>query len=136
MSDNTQANSRRIVCRQLLKPCCSKPNCVSSLAPDDDSHFIEPISLSAEPARDWQRLIEVVSAIPRTLIVVQQSGYIHAECKSRLFGFVDDLELCCDMTARVCHLRSASRSGYYDFNVNKKRIDTIRRALSALQIST
>lgn len=132
MSNDSATDSESVDCCQFLNPCGRQPNCVSSLADRYDSHFVEPIVLSAEPARDWQLLIEVVAAIPRTRIVVQRPAYVHAECKSRLFGFVDDLELCCDMTSGVCHLRSAARSGYYDFNVNKKRIQTIRRALNGL----
>lgn len=131
MSDDSPTEDQGIDCSSVLSACSSKPNCVFSLAATHDSHYVAPLLLSAEPVQDWQRLIDIVLSLPKTLIVVQQANYLHAECKSRLFGFVDDLELCCDMTRRLCHVRSASRSGYYDFNVNRKRVETIRRALAA-----
>ena len=119
-------------CHQMLSPCPNKPNCVSSLLAQDDAHFILPLSLGDKPMHDWQSLIAIVMSIPRARIVSQQDGYLHVECQSRLFGFIDDLALCLLVDDKVCHVRSAARSGYYDFNVNRKRIEKIRHALNLM----
>ena len=46
-------------------------------------------------------------------------------------GFVDDLELQVDPTARVIHVRSASRLGHRDFGVNRARVESLRAAFAA-----
>jgi len=53
--------------------------------------------------------------------------YIHVEFRSSFFEFVDDVEFLFDDTAKLIHFRSASRVGYYDFNVNRSRMEDIRR---------
>jgi uncharacterized protein (DUF1499 family) len=47
------------------------------------------------------------------------------EFRSALFRFVDDVEFVLDDSARVIHFRSASRAGYYDFGVNRRRMQEI-----------
>lgn len=132
MTINAQTEDQRVDCYQLLSPCANKPNCVSSLVAKDDAHFILPFTLGNQPTHDWQSLIAIVMSIPRTRIVTQQDCYLHVECQSRLFGFIDDLALCLLVDDKICHVRSAARSGYYDFNVNRKRIEKIRRALNLM----
>jgi uncharacterized protein (DUF1499 family) len=43
---------------------------------------------------------------------------------------VDDVEFCFDTDSSLIHVRSASRTGYFDFGVNRKRIERIRSAFS------
>src|SRR6185503_3811873 len=106
-----------------LPPCPNKPNCVSSLAPDAD-HRVEPFTLAGE--NGWAALRGVVAAMPRTKIVDERPGYLHAECTSRIFRFVDDLELQRSGTGSRVDVRSASRVGYGDMGVNRKRVESLR----------
>jgi uncharacterized protein (DUF1499 family) len=68
--------------------------------------------------------------MPRTDIVTLEEDYIHAECRSRIFGFVDDVEFWFDGANGVIHFRSASRMGYSDLGVNRKRMERIRKEFS------
>jgi uncharacterized protein (DUF1499 family) len=61
--------------------------------------------------------------------VEEEAGYLHAVCRSRLFGWADDLELRIDTEAGVVHVRSASRVGYSDLGVNRRRVERLRAAL-------
>ena len=110
---------------QSLAPCPNKPNCVSSLAADAD-HRVDPFTLAGE--KGWTRLRDVVAAMPRTKIVDERPGYLHAECTSRIFRFVDDLELQHSETGDRVDVRSASRVGYGDMGVNRKRVESLREA--------
>jgi uncharacterized protein (DUF1499 family) len=110
-----------------LAPCPDKPNCWSSLAPDAE-HRTEPLMLAG--AHGWAALRDAVAAMPRTVIVEDRPGYLHAESHSRIFRFVDDLELLRGAGDRV-DVRSASRVGYGDWGVNKARIQALRDALAA-----
>jgi uncharacterized protein (DUF1499 family) len=64
--------------------------------------------------------------MPRTTIVTLEEDYIRAEFKSRIFGFVDDVEFWFDDEQKVIHFRSASRVGYSDLGANRKRMEKIR----------
>ena len=116
-----------------LLPCPDSPNCVSTQAdPADEQHYVPPIPVSAESL-----VISSVAAVltdqPRTQIVEQTDTYLHAEVRSRLFRFVDDVEFYYDVAAGLLHVRSASRLGRSDLGVNRKRVETLRpRLLAAL----
>lgn len=116
-----------------LDPCPSSPNCVSS-TDVDNSHYVAPYELVSGGAGAWNSVRSVVTSLPRTRIVAETGKYIHAECRSRIFGFVDDLELALSDTDSVVAVRSASRVGYSDFGVNRKRIERLRRELIELGI--
>ncbi len=55
--------------------------------------------------------------------------YLHAECSSAVFGFVDDLELHLRPAEKLIAVRSASRVGHSDFGVNRKRVEQLRSLL-------
>jgi uncharacterized protein (DUF1499 family) len=112
-----------------LAPCPDSPNCVSSQA-EDERHRIEPIRFDGDSDEAWKRLRERVAARPRTRIVTEADGYLHAECTSLIFRFVDDLECLLDRDARLIHVRSASRAGHSDFGVNRRRVEELRRGFT------
>lgn len=111
-----------------LAPCPDKPNCVNSRA-SRRLHAIEPLPVMGDPASSMQRLREIVSAMPRTEVITARADYLYAECASRLLGFVDDLEF--QLDGDTIHVRSASRLGYSDLGVNRKRVEGIRSAYEA-----
>ena len=113
-----------------LAPCPNSPNCVSTQS-TDAKHGIDPIvyTTSMEEARD--RLEKIVRAMPRTKVVRLEEDYMHLECSSRLLRFVDDVEFWFDDANKVIHCRSASRKGYSDLGVNRKRVEQIREQFNA-----
>jgi uncharacterized protein (DUF1499 family) len=108
-----------------LSPCPDKPNCVSSFE-EGEEHGIAPLAYTGERASAMERLAAVIRELPRTLIVARKDNYIHAEFRSRIFRFVDDVEFLALDGEKIIHLRSASRTGYSDLGVNRKRIEEIR----------
>ncbi|MDR4484399.1 MAG: DUF1499 domain-containing protein [Nitrospirales bacterium] len=108
--------------------CPDSANCVSTMAARE-SHAIAPYryQISLEEARAV--LKRVFGQIPRTELIREESDYLHFEVRSFLFGFVDDIELRVDEAAKIIHFRSAARSGYYDFGVNRKRMEKVRQML-------
>jgi uncharacterized protein (DUF1499 family) len=80
---------------------------------------------SLEDAR--RRLMRIVQALPRASLVEDRSNYMKLEFRSALFSFVDDVEFEFDDGAKVIHFRSGSRLGYYDFGVNRRRMENIIR---------
>jgi uncharacterized protein (DUF1499 family) len=116
-----------------LAPCKPTPNCVASQADraTDAGHYIPPLAIRGEPEAAWAALIGAVRATPRVDIVTERPGYLYAEYTSRVFGFVDDVEFQLDPSAKLVHVRSASRVGRSDFGVNRARIEELRAQLAA-----
>ena len=112
-----------------LAPCPSSPNCVSSDA-RDERHAIEPLRLAAAAQQAWPSVRAAVAELPRTRIVRETPDYLHAECRSALFGFVDDLELQLRPSEGIVAVRSASRIGYGDLGVNRRRVESLRASLA------
>lgn len=112
-----------------VAPCPSSPNCVSSVAPDD-AHRVDPIAFSGTGAAALARLRSVIEAMPRTRITRADADSLHAEFTSWLLRFVDDVDCVVDEAARVIQIRSASRVGYSDLGVNRKRVEAIRAAFA------
>ena len=105
-----------------------KPNCVSSTVEKSDKHYIDPIAFSGDANAAWTKLAGVVKAQARMSVVSEKSGYLYVEAKSAGLGFVDDVEFALDEKASQIHVRSASRLGVRDFDVNRKRVEAIRAA--------
>jgi uncharacterized protein (DUF1499 family) len=112
-----------------LAPCPPSPNCVCSQA-EDSEHHIEPLRYDGSGQEAMARLRAVLDAWPRTRVVAATDGYLHAECTSLVFRFVDDVEFLLDPAAGVIHCRSASRAGHSDLGVNRRRVEAIRRAFA------
>ena len=115
-----------------LACCPSTPNCVSSDA-EGHAHKVLPLQLSTivTAGEAWQAVREFVSTLPRTRIINETDHYLHAECRSAMFGFVDDLELQLRPIEGVIAVRSAARLGYSDLGVNRRRVERLRRRLIA-----
>jgi uncharacterized protein (DUF1499 family) len=108
-----------------LEPCPGSPNCVSSLA-EDSRHRIEPFSISGSAEETLGRLRRVIGTFPRTRVLFQGSRYLKTEFKTAL-GFIDIVEFLVDENEGRVHVRSASREGYWDLGVNRRRVENIRR---------
>ena len=111
-----------------LAPCPSSPNCVSSDAVDE-GHRVEALRLAVPPEQAWQSVRDALSKLPRTTVVEDTASYLHVECASAIFGFVDDLELELRAPEDQIAVRSASRLGYSDMGVNRKRVEALRQTL-------
>ena len=113
--------------------CGSKPNCVTSDAVDG-AHQVSPFELAVAPGVAWPEIAAVVKNLPRVTIVSETENGLRAECRSRLFRFVDDLELRLRPENGVVAVRSCSRQGYSDLGVNRRRVERLRDSLRRLGI--
>lgn len=119
-----------------LKPPSRTPNSVSSQAglwPDHPRHAqaqIAPLALAGDGRQTMERLRVIVQAMPGATVVRTSDDYLYVQFTSRAFGFVDDTEFWLDAAAQVIQVRSASRVGRRDFDVNRQRIEAIRARLA------
>lgn len=108
-----------------LPPCPEAPRCVSSQSAEPDSH-IAPLAVHNE--FQWQYLQQLLIDLPRTRVIAQAKHYLHVEQHSAIMGYRDDVQLLYQPCQQRVDIRSAARIGYYDFQVNRQRIENIRLA--------
>ncbi len=114
-----------------LAPGRRTPNSVSSQAdPADAVHYIAPIPFRGDAAAAIAAARGAVEGMRRTTVVREAPGYLYAEFRSKLLGFVDDVEFAFDGAAGLLHVRSSSRLGRRDFGVNRARVESLRRRIA------
>jgi len=113
-----------------LAPCPSSPNCVHTGLRHPDG--MEGMFADARVPLDelMERIAGVVSEMPRTKVMTQNSAYLHAEVTSLILRFVDDLEIGIGDGNEVL-VRSSSRVGRSDLGVNRARVEELRARLKA-----
>jgi uncharacterized protein (DUF1499 family) len=122
LSTATEATEKK------LAACPNSPNCVSSQAADA-GHFIAPFKIIGGVEQAWAALKQALIGQSRTVITSETGDTLHAEATSLVFRFVDDIDAVLDADAKLIHIRSASRVGYGDFGVNRRRMETLRSQL-------
>ena len=101
----------------------SLEHCVSA------SHCFQ-IDLNINDAdNSFEKVLDIVSSIPRTTIVEQSDFYIHAEATTKWMHFVDDLEIIKIPEKGILQFRSESRVGLGDMGVNKRRVTKLLKLL-------
>ncbi|XP_028553357.1 uncharacterized protein LOC110114471 isoform X2 [Dendrobium catenatum] len=127
-----------------LALCPATSNCVSTSEDISDSkHYAPPWNYNPDDGRRkkavsreeaMEELLQVlVSERPDRFtprVVEKKDDYVRVEYESPIFGFVDDVEFWFPPGKKsLVEYRSASRSGNFDFDVNRKRIKTLREEL-------
>lgn len=105
-----------------LSPCRNPAHCAFSSWPVDDAQAA------------LAKLLPAVLALEGVNLVETNANYLHATVTSRLFGFVDDLELFADTDQHRIQARSQSRIGDSDLGVNGRRLERLQRVM--LEVSS
>jgi uncharacterized protein (DUF1499 family) len=118
--------------RGELTSCPASPNCVNSQSAKADGHYVPALRYPGNLIQAHTRLLHLIDSNVKAEVIEQTDDYIHATYTSTLFGFVDDVEFLLseqDTENTTIHVRSASRLGYSDFGVNRKRVEALREIL-------
>ena len=116
---------------QMLSQCPGTPNCVSSQEKNSKKR-IQPIIIEDSIEQAKERIYKVINSMRGTRIITQEDLYWHVEFTTQLFRFIDDVEFYFDGSQSLIHVRSASRRGYWDLGVNRRRMETIRSKFEKL----
>ena len=108
-----------------LAPCSRRPNCVSSKA-GDKRHFVEPFAYTTAKDEAFEVLKRILSTQERATVVDEMDNYLYVEFRTKFFRFVDDAEFYFPVEEPVIHVRSASRVGYSDLGLNRRRVERLR----------
>ncbi len=116
-----------------LSPCPGTPNCVHTGMRHPEG--TKGMFLRGEIGRRdlIPRIRAVIEAMPRATVVTATDQYLHAEFRSRIFRFVDDVEVLIAPNRELI-LRSASRIGRGDMGVNAARVAELRRSFTEAEL--
>ena len=137
-----KAPSRLGVTDGRLKPPSSTPNSVSSQAslypdhPQQAYAAIAPLTFKGDGEAAIKQLAQVLTQMPRTVIVTQNADYLYAQSTTALLKFTDDVEFWLDKPNHVIQARSSSRLGRKDFGVNRARVEAIRAEFAEVNSKT
>ena len=115
-----------------LMPCNDRSNCVITQEVEGQRPNVQPILYKGTREEAFEGLKTLINEIPRTTILVESYCYLHVIVKSRVWRFIDDVEFYLPSDEKIIHIRSAARTGKYDFGVNKNRVELIRKRCNAL----
>ena len=125
-----------------LKPPSSNPNSVSSQAslypgnPQQAYAAIAPLTFKGDGEAAIKQLAQVLTQLPRTVIVTQNADYLYAQSTTALLKFTDDVEFWLDKPGHLIQVRSSSRLGRKDFGVNRARVEAVRVAFAEVNAKT
>ena len=137
-----KAPSRLGVTDGRLKPPSSTPNSVSSQAslypdhPQQAYAAIAPLTCKGDGEAAIKQLAQVLTQMPRTVIVTQNADYLYAQSTTALLKFTDDVEFWLDKPNHVIQARSSSRLGRKDLGVNRARVEAVRTAFTEVNSKT
>ena len=110
----------------MITPCPDSPNCVSSVD-TDQMHIVHPLRFAGSGKEAQYRMMRILDGFSRARVVTFEKDIIQAIFISSLLGFVDDVEFYFDDRKKIIHVKSASRVGFSDLGVNRRRIEKIRK---------
>jgi uncharacterized protein (DUF1499 family) len=110
----------------IMTPCPKTPNCVSSVD-TDRRHFVQPLRFAGSAKDAQYTLLNILNELKGAQVVTFEDNIVRAEFVSSVFGFVDDVEFYFDDRKKRIDVKSASRVGFSDLGVNRRRIENIRR---------
>lgn len=113
--------------QKIIAPCPDSPNCVSSLSTAPRQKAVA-LGYEGDGQAAMEKLLALIRAMPRSRVMEISPVSMRVEFHTRLLRFRDDVTFWLDERDKVIHLRSASRIGYYDFGVNRKRALAIARS--------
>lgn len=113
-------------------PCSSAPHCVSSQAAPGSSHYVAPFTYTGSTRQAREVLLQTLRASDHATVALAEPRFIHATFRSAVLGFVDDVTFILQPQQDIIDVKSSARLGYYDFGVNRRRVEQLRTRFDSL----
>lgn len=130
MNIENVCNSKLGVKNGQFSPLAKKPNCVSTQT-NNEAKKVQPLSYNGDAKEYIAKVAKVISSMNGADIKQQTDNYVYAVFTTKIMHFKDDVEIYLDDESKTLNFRSASRVGYSDLGVNKKRYDAFVDLLKA-----
>lgn len=109
-----------------LAPLPLSPNAVSSQTRQAD-RYVQPFPYAGNREQTKDLVKKAAADIGGARILVERPDYLHMVFTIPVIPFNDDVEFFFNDSEGLVHYRSASRVGYSDLGVNRKRYERLRR---------
>ncbi len=114
---------------QKLQLCPDTPNCINTEYADQSGHYFPPLVYPESKKSQIMSLVKTTISDMGGKVETLTETYLAATFTSSIFRFIDDFEIRNDVDENKIQIRSASRVGYSDFGVNKKRVELFSERL-------
>ena len=114
---------------EMLAPCGSLPNCVNSYS-GKGGQAVEPLRATAS---QWTSLKLWLREQKNWQITADDDLFLQAVAITPTMRFRDDVQLLFQPNAQTIQVRSSSRLGIGDMGANRKRVESLRSTLNAMQ---
>ncbi len=114
-----------------LREIPDKKNAVSTQTAYSDK-LIEPFDFKNTLEESRESMKKALEAYGGIRIIEESENHIYAVAVTGTMRFRDDIEIYFDVSERKIHYRSASRAGYSDLGLNRKRFKEIAGAYDRL----
>ena len=115
-----------------LKACPDTPNCINTEYPEKTSQHVPPLVYDETKADKVMTMAKNIILQMGGSIIKEEPNYLATAFTSMIFRFVDDFEVRNDIKHHSLQIRSASRTGYSDFGVNKRRVEEFSKQFNSL----
>lgn len=109
----------------ILAPLPDSPNAVSSQTDQQDKR-VEPFPYFGGLEQTKDLVKKAATEFGGAQILVEKPDYLHLVFTVQFIPFKDDVEFFFSEKDSAVHYRSASRVGYSDLGVNRKRYERLR----------
>ncbi|TAL87531.1 MAG: DUF1499 domain-containing protein [Rhodanobacter sp.] len=113
-------------------PCSGAPHCVSSQAAPGSSHYVAPFTYTGGIRHAREVLLQTLRTSDHAIMARAEPRFIHATFRSAVLGFVDDVTFILQPQQDIIDVQSSARLGYYDFGVNRRRVEQLRTRFESL----
>lgn len=107
-----------------LAPISKKPNNVSTQT-DVDEKRVTPWPFKGSQEETMAAIKAAVNTYGGATVQTETADYLYVIFTTSLMKYHDDAEFWLDAENQVVHFRSASRAGYSDMGLNRKRFDAL-----------
>lgn len=125
VTKNSTVPSTLGVKEESLSPLPDSPNAVSSQT-EQAERRVDPFPYFGSLDQTKALVKKAAADFGGAQILVEKPDYLHLVFTVPIIPFKDDVEFFFSEKDRVVHYRSASRVGYSDLGVNRKRYERLR----------
>lgn len=108
-----------------ITPCTLAPHCASSTNAPDSGFYVEPLRYNGSTEKAHAALIDVLKRQANAKINLDALPLVRSTFRTAI-GFADDVSFAFRDEGKAIDVKSTSRLGFYDFGVNRRRVEQLR----------
>jgi uncharacterized protein (DUF1499 family) len=108
----------------MNQKCGDKPNCVSSFETRKDFTISSLKNVNGSWDEIKSQILSILKSMGSNQIHESEKNYLHVIFTTKLMRYKDDVYFWWNPETKELHFKSESRTGYWDMNANRKRLNS------------